>query len=193
MSGGALSVAYRERHAQWNKEKLPRWKPRSHCIMNMGLSAKHASTVPLVLNLDTGYINSQFNIVFDDWFATVAASVESMPNFNSPEWAQMFGDSTFQFDFDEDSEKDIVDLNRDLIEALARSHHAVARAMDQYRPDVPLRIPPTADELIALTTPARIIDDDLERPASPTTTCVPNKGGSVTANKGDQDSSNRGA
>jgi hypothetical protein len=131
--------------------------------MNMGLLAKHASTVPLVLNLDTGYINSQFNIVFDDWFATVAASVESMPDFNSPEWAQMFGDSTFQFAFDEDDEKYIVDLNRNLPEALARSHHAVARAMDQYRPAAPLRIPPPADEPIASTIPARIIDDNLER------------------------------
>jgi hypothetical protein len=51
-------------------KKFLRWKPRSHCTMNMELLAKHASTVPLVLNLDTGYINSQFNIVFDDWFAT---------------------------------------------------------------------------------------------------------------------------
>ena len=50
--------------------------------MNMGLSAKHDRTVPLVLNLDTGYINSQFNIVFDDRFATVAASLESLPVLN---------------------------------------------------------------------------------------------------------------
>jgi hypothetical protein len=97
--------------------------------MNMGLSAKHASTVPLVLNLDTGYITSQFNIVFDDWFATVAASIESLPDSNSPEWAQMFGDSTFHFDFDEDDETDTVDLNGDITEALHRSHHAVARVL----------------------------------------------------------------
>ena len=58
----------------------------SGSTMNMGLSAKHTSTALLVINLDSGYINSQFNIVFDDWFATMAASLESLPNFNSPEW-----------------------------------------------------------------------------------------------------------
>jgi hypothetical protein len=113
-------------------KKLPRWKLRSRRTMNMGLSAKHASTAPLVLNLDTGYITSQFNIVFDDWFATVSASIESLPDLNYPEWAHMFGDSTFQFAFDENDKRDMVDLNGDLTGALDRSHHAVSRAMDRY-------------------------------------------------------------
>lgn len=51
----------------------------------MGLSAKHASTVPLVLNFDSGFtIDRQFKIVFDDWFATIVASLESLPDLNSP-------------------------------------------------------------------------------------------------------------
>jgi 1,4-alpha-glucan branching enzyme len=149
-------------------KKLPRWKPRSHRTMNMGLSAKHVSTVPLVLSLDTGYINSQFNIVFDNWFATVVASVDALPDLNSPEWAEMFGESTFQFEFDEDDANDTIDLNRDLPEALARSHHVVARAMDQYHPDVPLNIPPPAAEpLLSPPTPpipVETVDDDLPRP-----------------------------
>ncbi|KAI2492298.1 hypothetical protein MHU86_22271 [Fragilaria crotonensis] len=37
-------------------KKLPRWKPRSTRCVNMGLSSKHASTVPIVLNPSTGYI-----------------------------------------------------------------------------------------------------------------------------------------
>ena len=37
----------------------------------MGLSPDHASTVPLVLNLDTGAITPQFHVAFDDWFTTV--------------------------------------------------------------------------------------------------------------------------
>jgi hypothetical protein len=52
--------------------------------MNMGLPAKDASMVPMILKLDSGYINSQFNIVFDDWFATVAAPLQSLPALNSP-------------------------------------------------------------------------------------------------------------
>ena len=117
--------------------------------MNMGLSAKHASTVPLVLNLDSGYINSQFNIVFDDWFATVTASLESLPDFNSPEWSQMFGESTFQFsiDGDDDSNGDeqFFDSNHDLPAALDRSHRAVSSAMDQHRPAISLPIVPDAE------------------------------------------------
>jgi hypothetical protein len=165
-------------------KKLPWWKPRSHRTMNMGLSAKHASTVPLVLNLDTGYITSQFNIVFDDSFATDSASIESLPDLNSPEWVHMFGDSTFQFDFDENDEQDMVDLNGDLTEALDRSHHAVSRAMDRYRPDIPLVVPPPAAEPLTSTqhpppvpvpvpvsvpvpVPVETVNNDLERSPRP--------------------------
>ena len=89
-----------------DSKKLPQWKTRSHRTMNIGLSAKHTSTIPLVLNLDSEYINSQFNIVFDDWFATVAASLESLPDLNSPEWSNMFGELTFQLSFDGDDGSD---------------------------------------------------------------------------------------
>ena len=73
---------------------------------NMGLSDKHASTVPLVLNLDSGYIHRQFNIVFDYWFAAVAASLESLLDLNSLDWSKMFRESTFQFSFDGDDDSD---------------------------------------------------------------------------------------
>jgi hypothetical protein len=39
--------------------------------MFLGLSQKHASEVPLVLNLGTGSITTQFHVVFDDIFTTV--------------------------------------------------------------------------------------------------------------------------
>jgi hypothetical protein len=156
--------------AMHDGNKLPRWKPRSHRTMNMGLSAKHASTVPLVLNLDSGYINSQFNIVFDDWFATVVASVDSMPDLNLPEWDQMFGDSSFQFPLDPDDEQNTVDLNKDATEAMLRSHNAVSRSMNKYRPDTPLIIPPVAEETppSALPTPlVETVADELPPPRSP--------------------------
>jgi hypothetical protein len=41
-------------------KKLPRWKPRSARQVYVGMSTKHASTVPLCLNLDTGAITPQF-------------------------------------------------------------------------------------------------------------------------------------
>jgi transposase InsO family protein len=150
-------------------KKLPRWKPRSHRTMNMGLSAKHASTVPLVLNLDSGYINSQFNIVFDDWFATVAASLESLPDLNSPEWSKMFGDSTFQFRFAEDDDEDtpIVEENGDLTQALERSHKAVSNAMNKNRPTIPLPVAPEAEEPLQPVHSPILVETVDEPPARP--------------------------
>ena len=68
----------------------------------MGVSPDHASTVPLVLNLDTGAINPQFHVVLDDWFTTVTTSIDDLPDFNSTTWSLMFGDSEYQFIRDED-------------------------------------------------------------------------------------------
>ncbi|KAL7579713.1 hypothetical protein ACA910_021857 [Epithemia clementina (nom. ined.)] len=65
--------------------KLPRWQPCSDRCMFVGLSPTHATNVPLVLNLQTGAITPQFHVVFDDWFATVTASVDDLPDFQSPE------------------------------------------------------------------------------------------------------------
>ncbi|MHA7811762.1 MAG: hypothetical protein ACX933_18325, partial [Marinobacter adhaerens] len=80
-------------------KKIPRWKPRSNRCVYLGMSASHASTVPLVLNPATGSITPQFHCVFDDWFTTIATSVDDLPDYNSPEWLEMFGDSEYQYLF----------------------------------------------------------------------------------------------
>ena len=90
-------------------KKLPRWQPRSIRSVNMGLSDKHASTVPLVLNVASGYITPQFHVVFDDWFTTVTSTIENLPNFNSDEWAKLFGESSYQYPFDDEDERLIVE------------------------------------------------------------------------------------
>ncbi|KAI2498513.1 hypothetical protein MHU86_15973 [Fragilaria crotonensis] len=91
-------------------KKLPRWTPRSTRTINMGFSPKHAITVPIVLNPQTGYITPQFHVVFDDWFATVPASADDLPNFNADSWKRMFRDSTYQYILDdEDQERLIVE------------------------------------------------------------------------------------
>jgi hypothetical protein len=86
-----------------HNSKITKWKPRSkRTIYSMGLSPKHTSQVPLVLNQQTGSITPQCHVVFDDWFATVSSDEALLPDFNSPEWARMFGDSEYQFPFDEE-------------------------------------------------------------------------------------------
>ena len=83
-------------------KKIPKWQPRSTRMKYMGLSPKHASSVPLVLNPTTGSLTAQFHAVFDDWFATVGASADQLPDLNSDEWAKMFGESTYQYPLDDD-------------------------------------------------------------------------------------------
>ena len=84
-------------------KKLPRWTTRSRRALFLGLSIKHASTAPLVLNLATQYISAQFHCVFDSWFSTVISSGEKelLPNLDDPVWANLFGNSHFQYHFDD--------------------------------------------------------------------------------------------
>ena len=63
-----------------DKKKLPRWSPRSNQAKFMGRSKHHASSVALCLNLRTGYISSQYHVVFDGNFNTISSpSVDDNP------------------------------------------------------------------------------------------------------------------
>jgi hypothetical protein len=128
-------------------KKLPRWKPRSVRCINMGLSKKHASTVPLVLNPESGYITPQYHVVFDDWFATVSTNVDALPDFNTTRWARLFGDSRFQYPFDENNEGDTDEearMDSQTTEAVNKNQTAVATAMDKTTAVEVLPVPPPA-------------------------------------------------
>jgi hypothetical protein len=73
--------------------------------MYMGMSPEHNYDVPLVLNLDTGYIRPQWNVVFDDWFTTVSSKSDELPDFTSEEWSQLFTDNTYHFPHDNPSDE----------------------------------------------------------------------------------------
>ncbi len=95
-------------------KKIPKWRPRSKRSVYLGISHKHASTVPIVLNTSTGSITPQFHVVFDDWFATVGSDHEDTPDFMSDEWNKMFGEFIYQCitkdrEADESS-KDFIDI-----------------------------------------------------------------------------------
>ena len=49
-------------------------------MMHMGFFPKHASTVSVALNLETGSLTPNWNVVFDDWLATVGSTVEELPD-----------------------------------------------------------------------------------------------------------------
>lgn len=116
-------------------KKIPKWKPRSNRSVYMGVSNNHASSVPLVLNYETGAITPQFHVVFDDWFATVVGTSSEMPNFASDEWSKMFGNSTYQYVLDEEGEDELP--GTDLQETLdhARRSDDISHAFDRaYHP-----------------------------------------------------------
>ena len=52
-------------------QKLPHWQPISRNGVFLGYSHNHSSDIPLVLNLATGNISSQYHVVFDDAFINV--------------------------------------------------------------------------------------------------------------------------
>ena len=114
--------------------------------MYLEISPNHSSTVPLVLNPDTGTITPQFHIVFDDWFATVTSNIEDLPDFNSEEWSKMFGDSTFQYLLDDADIAKMDDLIIHLENQTETSNAQFARdqvneAFDHLRPPTALTEP----------------------------------------------------
>ena len=66
------------------KKKIPRWLPRSERTVFVGNSSRHVSMAPMILNLCTGAITTQFHVVFDDWFSTVSSNPQDLPDFSSP-------------------------------------------------------------------------------------------------------------
>ena len=83
-------------------KKLPCWQQCSKWAMNMGNSPKYTSTVPLVLNPDTGAITAPFHVVFDDWFGTVVANENELSDLQTEEWTSMFGELTYHILQDND-------------------------------------------------------------------------------------------
>ena len=69
-------------------------------MINMGQSPDHASTIPLVLNPQTGAIKAIYHCIHDDYFATIAVDQDALesngPDPSDPIWANLFGDSVYQ-------------------------------------------------------------------------------------------------
>jgi hypothetical protein len=79
-------------------KKLPRWEPRSRCGMFIVISSQHTSKVPQVLNLINGSITTQYQVVFNDLFSTVA----SVERDNDPHnhWEELCLDNAVQIRVD---------------------------------------------------------------------------------------------
>ena len=127
-------------------KKIPRWTPRSRRFMYMGVAPTYATSVPLVLNPESGAITPQFHVVFDDSFSTVTALIEDLPNFQSAAWQNLFGDSSFQYVPDDSDLEAVRDLSLELEEASDSAHASYLRnrvldAVERARPSQPLDVP----------------------------------------------------
>ena len=119
--------------------KIPRWKPRSTRCVYLGCAPSYASSVPLVLNPSTGSITPQFHVVFDDSFHTVDSDPSKFPDFNSDEWLKMFGESTYQYVFDDD---DLLHLRELSDELEGAADHARATSLREQVMDAAERVRP---------------------------------------------------
>ena len=124
-------------------KKIPKWQPRSSRMKYIGLSAQHASSFPLVLNPSTGFMTAQYHVVFDDWFATVSATPDQLPDFNSDEWAKMFGDSSYQYPLadDELARLQATNASDDDVAAADVDHHR--NSLDHQVTSLPVVPPPS--------------------------------------------------
>ena len=76
----------------------------------------HASTVPLVLYPDSKEITAAFHVVFDDWFATVP--VPEGQTLLPKLWSHLFGDSWYQYVFNDDEDDYDIVLQDDVQDIL---------------------------------------------------------------------------
>jgi hypothetical protein len=95
-------------------KKIPKWTPRSRRGVFVGVSAKHSSESPLILNLLTGKISPQYHVVFDDAFSTVSTDSDTEVDLTVSPWSDLFSDSVFQYPFDENQR--VPDLGDDWTE-----------------------------------------------------------------------------
>jgi len=91
-------VAYVLDHRLADGQKIPKWQPRSRRAMYVGRSPLHASSVGVVLNLQTGNLSPQFHVVYDDFFETVHSTEADEPT----EWPNLVLTSTERAVTDED-------------------------------------------------------------------------------------------
>lgn len=69
--------------------RIPKWNSRARLGVYLGPSPRHASSVSLVLNLNTGLVSPQFHVQHDDFFETVRPT--SGHGLTSSLWQQLAG------------------------------------------------------------------------------------------------------
>jgi Reverse transcriptase (RNA-dependent DNA polymerase) len=165
---------------------LPKFQPRSRRGVFMGFSLKHASTVPLILNLSTGSITPQYHVVFDDAFTSVVSDHDLQ--LDSPIWGELFNNARYLYQFDEDDDVKLSSEWDDVLAAGDAAHgtrdqllfSTVTRRQRENTDDTDENAAPATNSTTNdSTTPST--DDVLLSPSPPTSTNASIPGTSTTA------------
>jgi hypothetical protein len=66
-----------------DRKKAQKWTDRTRIGINIGYSPRHAHSVSLILNLETGLVSPQFHCLYDDMFETTTGTqARSVPRSN---------------------------------------------------------------------------------------------------------------
>ena len=157
-------------------KKLPCWQPRSHQGMFLGLSPKHSSDVPLILNLQTGSISPQYHVVFDDMFSTVVSIgiTDDAPAF----WQDLLLDSRQQVPVDDEGPDEQIYLDDDWltseeIDSKRRQQSRVNTVWMSYMPKTPLV--PKWQDIVRTQHVSDNVRENTSSPSSDTTEVTSNR------------------
>jgi hypothetical protein len=88
-------------------KKAKKWQDRTRIGINLGYSPRHASSVSLILNIETGLVSPQYHCTYDDLFETTTGTqARSIPK---SRWQHKAGFTKE----DEEREEDPVITNQD--------------------------------------------------------------------------------
>jgi hypothetical protein len=83
-------------------KKIRKWSDRTRIGINLGYSSRHALSVSLILNLQTGLVSPQYHCQYDDLFeTTMGTQARSIP---TSQWQYKAGFTSERPDTDEDDE-----------------------------------------------------------------------------------------
>ena len=124
-------------------KKLPKWQAKARRGQFLGISPDHSTTVGRILNLRSGFISSQYHVVYDDLFSTVpnadSGGLLDEPNLNGDFWQRLLAAGTESNLPDEDDDDGTLELGD---EWMTDSEIAERHARRQSRPPRPLPTPP---------------------------------------------------
>jgi hypothetical protein len=83
-------------------KKIKKWSDRTRIGINLGYSSRHAHSVSLILNLQTGLVSPQYHCQYDDLFeTTMGTQARSIP---ASQWQFKAGFTSDRPETDEDEE-----------------------------------------------------------------------------------------